>query len=145
MLRYAENTQFVAENGPSEVVLWFRAWMDAHSADKNRQFVGTLTKIALTHWCGEIWRATASHIDWFSNTNLLPRKITPAEGFISTGGRLRVTIYSQTIENWHFGALLESKNFFRYTWVSQIWVISLLRIYSAHTARFWKSFGFTEN
>ena len=81
MLLYAENTQFVAENGRSEVVLWFRTCMDAHLVDQNRQFLGPHTKIALTHWCGELWRATGSHVDWLSNANLFPREITTGGGF----------------------------------------------------------------
>ena len=81
MLRYAENTQFVAENGRSEVVLWFRTCTDTHLGDENRQFLGPHTKIALTHWCGVLWRATGSHVDWFTNANLFPRKITTGGGF----------------------------------------------------------------
>ena len=57
-----------------------RAWTRI-LVDKNRQFLGPLTKIALTHWCGELWRATGSHVDWFSNANLFPRKITTGGGF----------------------------------------------------------------
>ena len=55
---------------------WMRIWLT-----KNRQFLGPHTKIAVTHSCGALWRATGSHVDWFSNANLFPRKITTGGGF----------------------------------------------------------------
>ena len=116
-----------------------RAWRRI-LVDKNRPFVDPLTKIALTHWCGELWRATGSYVDWFSNENLFPGKITTGGGFSVLRREVLCHYWFSDHRKWHFGSLLESKNLFRCTWVSRIWLISLLWRFSVHTARFWKKF-----
>ena len=77
MLRYAENTQIVAENGRSEVVLWNRTCVDAHLVDKKTGNFWATHK----NRSNSLMRCALTSHRFARRLNLFPRKITTGGGF----------------------------------------------------------------
>ena len=79
---------------------------------KNWPFLGYLTKIALTHRCGELCRDIGPHVVSFCGVNEFPPTKRPAEGFL-VFSRFSTDTQRNSSECRVFGDHIKSKNLFK--------------------------------
>ena len=126
----------------------FRSWcsvLGTHFCGDNWAFMGPLTKNALTHRYGELWRATGPHIVSFSSANAFPWAKRPAEDFLVFGGRFSADTQPNTSKCRVFGAEVKSNNFFGSGLRSGMTLLALPTKFYGIATWFWKSNGVWEN